>query len=226
MQVSAVRPFYKTSVGKKYIMGLSGLIWAGFVLTHMLGNLLILVSADAYNKYGHGIVTSGILVPAEIVLVLALIVHVTMAILLTVENRAARGGQRYAVSPSKEKGGTLASRTMAVQGTIILVFIILHISTFKFGTVYETTVGGVQMRDLHRLIVEVFHQPGYVLWYVVALILLGFHLRHGVGSVFQSFGWKNDHYAPIIQKLSIAYAVIVALGFLSQPLYVYFIAGS
>jgi succinate dehydrogenase / fumarate reductase cytochrome b subunit len=225
MQVTAARHFLRTSIGKKYIMGLTGLIWAGFVLTHMLGNMLILVSPDIYNKYGHGIVTSGILVPAELVLVLALIVHVVMAILLTAENRAARGPQRYAVGPNGDKGGTLASRTMAIQGSLILVFVILHLITFKYGTYYETMVDGVKMRDLHRLVVEVFHQPGYVLWYTVCLILLGFHLRHGVGSVFQSFGFKNDFYSQKIKKLSIAYALIVALGFLSQPFYVYFIAG-
>jgi succinate dehydrogenase / fumarate reductase cytochrome b subunit len=224
MEAIATRPFYRTSIGKKYIMGLTGLIWAGFVLSHMAGNMLILVSADAYNRYGHGIVTSGILIPAEIILVLALITHVAMAILLTIENRKARG-HRYAVTPKGDKGGTLASRTMAIQGSLILVFVIYHIITFKYGTVYETTVNGVAMRDLHRLIVEVFHQPGYVVWYTVCLIILGFHLKHGVGSTFQSLGLKNDHYAPIIHKASIAYGVIVALGFLSQPFYVYFIAG-
>jgi succinate dehydrogenase / fumarate reductase, cytochrome b subunit len=224
METTATRPFLLSSIGKKYLMGLTGLIWAGFVLTHMAGNLLILVSADAYNKYGHGIVTSGILIPAEIVLVLAFITHVLMAVLLTIENRQARGS-RYAVAPKGDKGGSLASRTMAMQGSLVLVFVILHLITFKYGTYYETTVGGVTMRDLHRLIVEVFHNPIYVGWYVVALIILGFHLRHGVGSIFQSFGLKNDHYAPLIQKIAIAYGVIVTIGFLSQPFYVFFIAG-
>jgi succinate dehydrogenase / fumarate reductase cytochrome b subunit len=224
MEVTATRPFFLTSIGKKYLMGFTGLIWAGFVLSHMLGNMLILVSADAYNKYGHGIVTSGILIPAEIVLTLAFVVHVIMAVLLTIENRKARGS-RYAVTPAGDKGGTLASRTMAIQGSLVLAFVILHLITFKYGTYYETTVNGVTMRDLHRLVVEVFHQPGYVLWYCVALIVLGFHLRHGVGSIFQSFGLKNDHYAPMIQKIAIAYAAIVILGFLSQPFYVFFIAG-
>jgi len=224
MEATATRPFFLTSIGKKYLMGFTGLIWVGFVLTHMLANLLILVSADAYNKYSYNLINSGILIPAEIVLVLAFVVHVMMAVLLTIENRKARGS-RYAVTPKGDKGGSLASRTMAVQGSLILAFIILHLITFKYGTYYETTVNGVAMRDLHRLVIEVFHQPGYVAWYSVALILLGFHLRHGVQSVFQSFGFKNDHYANLIQKAAIAYAVLVAIGFLSQPFYVFFIAG-
>ncbi|MEZ0390984.1 MAG: succinate dehydrogenase cytochrome b subunit [Pseudobdellovibrionaceae bacterium] len=221
---SAIRPFFLTSIGKKYLMGFTGLIWAGFVLSHMAGNLLIFIGPDAYNKYGHAIVSGGILIPAEIILVLALIVHVTMAIWLTLENRAARGQQRYAVTPKGEKGGNWASRTMAIQGSLILAFVILHLATFKYGTYYETTVDGVTMRDLHRLMVEVFQRPGYVVWYVVALIFLGLHLRHGVGSIFQSFGLKNDHYAPLIQKISIGYGLIVALGFMAQPLYIFFSA--
>jgi succinate dehydrogenase / fumarate reductase cytochrome b subunit len=149
-----------------------------------------------------------------------------MAISLTLENRrAGGGGNRYAVLPGGVKRASLASRTMAAQGSLILVFIILHITTFKYGQYYETTVNGVQMRDLHRLVVEIFQQPGYVVWYVVCLVLLGFHLSHGVGSIFQSFGLKNDHYGPMIKKLSLGYGLFVFLGFLSQPLYVYFFAG-
>ena len=225
MSVAHARPFFLTTIGKKYLMGFTGLIWAGFVLTHMLGNLLIFVSADAYNSYGHKLVTSGILIPAEIVLVLAILTHVVMAILLTIENRKAGGGNRYAMLPGGEKRASLASRTMAVQGSLILAFIILHLITFKYGQHFETTVDGVVMRDLHRLIIEVFQQPVYVVWYVVSLILLGFHLSHGVGSIFQSLGFKNDHYAPMIKTVSVAYGIIVFLGFLSQPLYVYFFAG-
>lgn len=219
---TAARSFLLSSIGKKYVMGISGLIWAGFVLSHMLGNLLIFVSPDAYNKYGHAITSNPLLIVAEIGLVLAILAHVTMAILLTIENRMARGKQRYAMTPSGAKGPTLASRTMAIQGSLILVFIILHITTFKYGTYYETTVDGVKMRDLARLFVEVFAQPGYVIWYVISLILLGFHLSHGFGSIFQSFGLKNDHYAPLIHKASVAYGLIVSIGFLAQPIYIFF----
>jgi len=225
MSATTARSFFLTSIGKKYLMGLTGLVWAGFVLIHMAGNMLILVSADAYNKYGHALTSSPILYPAEIILVLCLITHVTLAIMLTIENRKANGGSRYAVASSTAKKTTLASRTMAIQGSIVLVFIILHLATFKYGAHYETTVDGVQMRDLHRLVVEVFRQPLYVLWYVVALLFLILHLSHGVGSVFQSFGLKNDRTESGIKKLSMAYAALVVLGFLSQPIYVYFFAG-
>lgn len=220
------RSFLLSSIGKKYLMGLSGVVWAGFVAGHMAGNSLMFISADLYNAYGHAI-TSGMAIYAiEALLILALFTHVAMAILLTIENRKARGNQRYAMNPNGAKGSTLASRTMAIQGSLVLVFIILHIATFKFGTYYETTVNGVVMRDLHRLLVEVFHEPGYVVWYLVALVILGFHLSHGVGSIFQSFGVREDKWAKVIKGVSLGYAIVVAGGFLAQPIYVYLLAGS
>ncbi|WP_413576422.1 succinate dehydrogenase cytochrome b subunit [Bdellovibrio sp. HCB290] len=212
--------FLGSTVGKKYLMGLTGLIWAGFVLAHMAGNMLIFVSHDAYNAYGHALTSGKIIYIAEAVLVLALIVHVSMAISLTKNNREAKG-QRYAVAAAGKKRVSLASRTMAIQGSLILVFVILHLITFKYGSFYETNVGGVPMRDLAKLMEEVFQQPGYVVWYVVALVLLGFHLKHGVGSTFQSLGLMEGTYRNVWTKLSIGYGIIVALGFISQPLYLF-----
>lgn len=215
--------FFKSTVGRKYLMGLTGLVWMGFVLTHMAGNMLILISADAYNAYGHAIVSNKLLLyPAEMGLVLALIVHVGCAISLTLQNRSARNS-RYAMNPNGEKAATLASRTMAIQGSAVLAFVILHLITFKYGTVYETNVNGVQMRDLHKLVIEVFQSPGYVAWYVVCLLLLLFHISHGAGSVFQSFGFLERKMQSGIKKFAWAYAAVVIIGFLSQPLYVFLI---
>ncbi len=214
--------FLGSTVGKKYIMGITGLIWAGFVLAHMAGNLLIFVSSDAYNAYGHALTSGNLIYVAETVLVLALITHVFCAISLTKNNREAKQS-RYAVSAKGQKRVSLASRTMAVQGSLILAFVILHIITFKYGTYYETTVNGVVMRDLARLMVEVFQSPAYVVWYLVCLILLGFHLTHGVGSTFQSLGLMNGSYRDGLRKLSLTYGVVVALGFIAQPLYLFII---
>lgn len=213
------KPFFLTSVGKKYLMGLTGLVWSGFVLGHMAGNLLMFVSADAYNKYGHALTSGMFIYFVETVLILSLLTHIGCAISLTRENRAARGAQRYALHPNGAKGSSLASKTMAIQGSLLLFFIISHIATLKFGTYYQTTVDGVVMRDLYRLIVEVFAQPGFLIWYVVSLIALLFHLSHGFGSVFQSLGLKNAKNEKLIQKASWLYALIVAGGFLAQPIY-------
>lgn len=213
--------FFKSTVGRKYLMGLTGLVWMGFILTHMAANMLILFSADAYNMYSHAIVSNKLLLyGAESVLVFALIAHVICAIGLTIQNRSARGS-RYAMSPNGAKAGSIGSKYMAVQGSAILAFVILHLATFKYGTYYETTVNGVQMRDLHKLVLEIFQNAGYVAWYIVALILLLFHVRHGATSVFQSFGVLERRMQSEIQKLAWGYAVIVIAGFLSQPLYVF-----
>ena len=213
--------FFKSTVGRKYLMGATGLVWLGFIFGHMAGNMLILVSADAYNAYGHAIVSNKpLLYGAEAVLVLTLIVHVATAISLTIQNRKARN-TRYAMEPNGEKGASTASKTMAVQGSIVLAFIILHLATFKYGTHYDTMVDGVKMRDLHKLIIEIFQKPGYVFWYVISLALLMFHLSHGAHSIFQSFGVLERKMQKNLKKLAWTYAIVVAGGFLSQPIYVF-----
>ncbi len=213
--------FTGSSIGRKYLMGISGLIWVGFVFVHMLGNMLLLVSSDLYNAYGHAIVSNKpLLFASEIVLVFALVTHVVTAIALTRENRRAKGK-----APMRAMGGVkstrLASQSMAGQGALILVFIISHLVAFKYGTYYETTVNGVVMRDLSKLILEVFHSWQYVAWYVFCLVLLGFHLSHGFGSIFQSLGLLHPAYQPKIKVASLIYGFVVSVGFLSQPIYVF-----
>lgn len=215
--------FFSSTIGKKYLMGITGLVWAGFVFSHMAGNLLMFVSPDLYNNYGHMITSGALIYAVEAVLIISLIVHVYCAISLTMQNKKARS-QGYAVGPNGSKGATLASKTMAQQGALILAFIISHILAFKYGTYYETTVNGTPMRDLYRLVVEAFTSPGFVAWYVIALVLLGFHLSHGVGSIFQSLGLRNAKTEPTIKKISVVYAAVVALGFIAQPVYIFFFA--
>lgn len=215
--------FLKSTIGRKYIMGLSGAIWAGFVFGHMAGNMLIFVSKDAYNSYGHFLTSGNFIYVVEAVLITMLIAHVVSAVTLILQNRKARP-HRYAVTANTEKNASLASRSMAVQGSVILAFVILHIMTFKFGAYYETTVNGIVMRDLARLLFEVFQQPVYVAGYFVSLVILGFHLRHGISSIFQSFGLTSAYQNRLATKLGVIYGIVVAAGFLSQPLYIYFFA--
>jgi succinate dehydrogenase / fumarate reductase, cytochrome b subunit len=210
--------FFSSTIGKKYLMGLSGLIWAGFVFGHMAGNLTILVSNDLYNQYGHAIVSNKpLLYATEFALVGSLLLHVFLAINLTAQNRKAKGSQPNS-GTNGEKAVSLASKSMVIHGSILLVFIITHLITFKYGAHYETTVNGVVMRDLARLMEEVFAQPMYVVWYIIALVLLGTHLSHGFGSVFQSFGLLHPAYQTKIKLASWGYAVVVTLGFLSNPI--------
>jgi succinate dehydrogenase / fumarate reductase cytochrome b subunit len=213
--------FFSSTVGKKYLMGISGLVWAGFVFVHMLGNLTILISPDLYNAYGHAITSNKpLLFATEAALVGALLLHVYLAINLSLTNRKAKGTQPSG-NTNGAKGVSIASQSMAIHGTVLLAFIIIHLLTFKFGNHYDTTVDGVVMRDLARLMVEVFSEPIAVVWYIVSLVLLGTHLSHGFGSVFQSFGLLHPAYQTKIKLASWTYAGVVTVGFLSNPIYVF-----
>lgn len=214
--------FVTSTVGMKFIMGLSGLIWVGFVMAHMLGNLLLFVGADAYNSYSHALTSGNIIYIAEGALIFSLVSHVLMGIRLTFKNRAARGSQ-YHIQAKGEKKTTWASRTMMFHGSITLFFVIYHLITFKFGTYYTTTVHGTEMRDIYRLLVEVFSNPAYVVGYTICLLFLMAHLSHGISSLFQTFGISNRAHDKKIRLAGLTYAFIVGGGFLIQPIYVYFL---
>jgi len=210
------------TVGRKQMIGLTGLGLCGFVLMHMLGNLLILIGPQVYNQYSHALVSNPLIYLAEAGLLGMFFVHLFFALLMTRLNLKARDS-RYAVRANGEKGTSLIARTLWVQGVLIFVFLCLHLLSFKFGTYYEVKYGDVVMRDIHRLVVELFHEPIYVFGYVVALIILGFHLSHGVSSSLQSLGFHHPRYTPKVKKLGWAFAGLVTIGFVVQPLYVYFI---
>ena len=203
-------------------MGFTGLAWSLFVLSHMAGNMLILVGSDAYNKYSHALTSNPFLIVAELGLLFTLLFHVVDGVWLTLQNKSARPN-KYAMSPNGQKSARFQSRFMIFHGTILLVFIVLHLITFKYGHLYTTTVDGVEMRDLYKLVIEVFQQPGYVAWYAVALVAIGFHLSHGFYSAFASLGFYHPRYSPWLSRFGYLYAIVIAAGFLSQPIYVYFL---
>jgi succinate dehydrogenase / fumarate reductase cytochrome b subunit len=214
--------FFTSTVGMKYVMGLSGLIWVGFVMAHMLGNLLLFVGPEAYNEYSHTLTSGKLVYIVEAALVFSILSHVFMGARLTLKNKCAKG-TRYHVQASGDKKVSRASRTMIFHGAIILFFVVYHLITFKFGTYYETTLNGVVVRDIHRLVVEVFSNPAYVAGYIFCLLLLTAHLSHGVGSMFQSFGLNSRAHDRKIKFISLVYALVVGGGFIIQPIYVYFL---
>ena len=212
-----------SSIGKKQLMGITGLGWCFFVLSHMLGNLLYLVGPEAYNAYGHAITgNKPIYYTIEAGLLAFFVGHILCAIAVTIENRKARP-VAYAVSPQGGKGGsTLAARTMALSGMVILVFTILHLIKFRFGAYYPFSLEGKEIRDLHLLITEVFKSFGYVVWYLIALFVLGKHLSHALWSSIQTLGLMPAGKEQKIRCLSALYGWAVAIGFAINPIYVYF----
>lgn len=212
----------KTTIGGKAVVGLTGLALSLFVMSHMIGNMLILLSPESYNRYGHALTSNPLIYVAEAGLIFLFVLHLVKALALTLQNSQARP-QKYAVSANGDKATSATTKTMWAQGLVILVFVILHLFTFKFGNYYEVTYGQDTIRDLHRLVIEVFQQPEYFVGYIIALVVLGFHLRHGVGSSFQTLGLNHPKYTPMIKCFSLIYALVVVGGFISQPVYVYLI---
>ena len=201
-----------SSIGKKQIMGVTGLLLCGFVLTHLLGNLTLFVGSDAFNKYSHTLTSNPLIYLAEAGLVLIFLAHLFMAIKLTIENKKARPIEYYSRTKSG-RGSTLASSSMIYSGIITFVFLIIHITGLKYGTHYDTNVGGVEMRDIYKTTIEYFQDLTHVGIYLVAVITLGIHVSHGFWSAFQSLGLNHPKYMPKLHLASKLFGLLVAVGF-------------
>ena len=215
--------FYRSSVGKKLITGVTGLILAAFVLAHMAGNLLLFWGRDAYNRYAWLIERLGIAFYAfELALLAVVLIHAAVGIELFWRKRQARpvGYTTYqsAGDPSYQ---TFSSRTMIVTGSVLAAFLVLHLRNFKFGTYYTTQLGGAPVRDLARLVIEDFQKLPYVLGYSVILVLLGSHLRHGLWSALQSIGLLHRGIRPLVYGASAVVGAGIAIGFLLLPWAIY-----
>ncbi|WP_017299126.1 succinate dehydrogenase cytochrome b subunit [Nodosilinea nodulosa] len=215
--------FYQSSIGKKLITGATGLALATFVLAHMVGNLILFVSRDAYNTYAWAIENLGIAFYVfELVLVAVVMLHALVGIEIFWRKRQARP-QGYSIYQSA--GGpshqTLSSRTMIVTGSVLSVFLVAHLLTFKFGPYYTTELGGETMRDLAQLVVEKFQHLPYVMGYSAILVLLASHLRHGLWSALQSIGLLNKGIRPLVYGASAVVGGGIAAGFLLLPWAIY-----
>jgi succinate dehydrogenase / fumarate reductase cytochrome b subunit len=219
--MSANSGFLTSTIGKKYFMALTAIVWSLFVMAHMIGNMLIFVGAEAYNKYSHALISNPAIYLIEAFLIFVLVYHVFTGFTLAVRNSIAKP-KFYSVSPVKEKSASITSRSMIYTGSITFAFIIWHLITFKWGPKYFVTYDGIEMRDIFKLIIEKFHDPIYVAGYCFVMILIGMHLFHGVQSIFQTLGISHPRYNKFFKYFGYTYAIIVAAGFFSQPLYVFF----
>lgn len=223
--IAKLTNYLGVSVVKKQVMGLTGLLLCGFLVGHLAGNFLIFLGPEYFNAYGHALITNPLIYVAEAGLGALFIVHVGMAVKLILENNKARPVKYYMKTPTG-RGSSFASSTMPYTGALTAVFLVLHILQFKYGPYYTIVHGGVEMRDLYRLVVEFYQSPLAVLWYVVCMISLGIHVKHGFWSAFQSIGFSHPRYTPVLRNLSIAFAALVALGFASLPLFCFFQGGN
>jgi succinate dehydrogenase / fumarate reductase cytochrome b subunit len=214
-----------SSIGKKVLMAITGAGLCGFLVTHLAGNLLIFVGPEAFNGYAHGLITNPLLIPAELVLLAVFLLHIALAAKLTLDNSDARP-VKYAYEGTglgSGKGGRDAFNwTIVLTGIWILVFVVLHLLTFKF-TQHALDVKG--RKDFHALVTATFQKPLYVAWYVASMVVLGFHLRHGVQSMFRSIGAYTTKYVPALDLLALAFSGLIAGGYMAIPLWLHFMGG-
>jgi succinate dehydrogenase / fumarate reductase, cytochrome b subunit len=215
---------WQSSLGKKYLMALSGCALFLFVVGHMIGNLQVFVGPEAINRYAHFLQTTPeILWPARLGLLGLVVLHVVTAVRLWLENRAARP-TAYAVYAPME--ATYSSRTMIVSGLIVAVFIIYHLLHFTVQKPPALNLAGQdflqlhdtqQRHDVYRMVILGFRQPLVSGFYILGMALLCLHLRHGVQAWFQSLGWRSEAWRRPIDRLAWASALLIFAGNCSIP---------
>lgn len=212
-----LRGFYASTVGKKVVMGVTGLIGIGFVILHAAGNLLVFGGPEAINSYSHFLKSAGeLLWTLRIVLIVAVILHVVAAVQLTRQSRAARP---IGYTKSEPQVATIASRTMRWGGVLLLVFIVLHILHFTTGTVRPA--GVFTPDDVYVNIVSSFRIWWVTLLYVLAMVALGFHIVHGAWSSVRSIGASPPSPQPLQKRISVAIAIVVWAAFTIVPVAVF-----
>ncbi len=214
--MNRLRLLWTTSVGKKMVMAVTGVIWVAYLITHVLANLLVFQGPskiNAYSAFLHG--TGGALWAARLVLIAALVFHVVAAIQLASRREEARP-VGYAAGREPHTS-TFASRTIRWGGALILLFLLFHILHFTVGTVHSSFLEG----DPYHNVAAGFRNPVVVVLYLIAMAVVGLHLYHGVWSSGRSLGMSPPSPRPLRRSLALVLALLVWLGFSIIPIAVY-----
>jgi succinate dehydrogenase / fumarate reductase, cytochrome b subunit len=228
---------FSSTIGRKFLMAVTGVVLIGFVIGHLVGNLQVFSGPDKINGYAHFLQSLGpLLWVARIGLLVTVGVHIWAATVLTLENQAARG-VRYSVKHTIR--ATLASRMMRLSGYVVLAFIVYHIAHFTLGVAqassfkthlpeytmtseyhvagFPVVSAGTAVHDVHSMVVLGFRNVIVSVFYIIAVGLLSIHLLHGTDSMFQTIGWRSSRWSPALRKISILFAVLYFLGNLAIP---------
>ena len=212
---AAAPSFFRSTIGRKVVMALTGVVLFGFVVGHMAGNLQMFLpnGPEAMHEYAlllrsllHG---TGLWI-ARAVLLASVLLHIWSAWTLTRDSRAARPVKYRQWEPRRS---TLYSRTMRWTGVLILLYVIYHLLHMTFGTVHPDFV---ELQPYHNLVTG-FQRPVAAWGYVAAMILLGFHLEHGIWSMLRTLGVSHPRYVAMTKALAIGFAIIIVLGYISIP---------
>ena len=211
-----------SSIGSKFLIAFTGLLLFLFLVSHLAGNLLFILGPDAFNHYSHALTSNPLILVAEVGLLAIFALHIVKTVWMFATNRRARPARyatrKWAKTKNDRSRKSLSSTTMILTGTITLLFVVTHLVTFKYGPYYETADG---IRDLYRLQLAVFSNPGYVAFYLVAMTVIGFHLWHGVSSAAQSFGLDSPQWTPRIIWTGRILAAVITAGFALLPIFTF-----
>ncbi len=217
---------FSSTVGRKIVMSITGLFLCSFLVVHLVGNLQLFNDdgGNSFNIYSKFMGTNPIIRTMEIVLLLGFLFHIYDALVLTRRNKSAR--PIGYVNNHPEQNSNWSSRNMGLLGTIILVFLIIHLWNFfvpaRFGGLEGVVIEDVAYDNLYIKVVQSFQIWWYVAIYVISMVALAYHLIHGFQSAFQTLGLDHKKYTPFIQKFGYAFSIIVCLGFAIIPLYFFF----
>jgi len=217
---------WKSTIGRKLLVALTGLILTLFLAGHLAGNLLVYVGREAFNDYAeflhHMLHGAGVWI-ARAVLLTAVAIHIAATISLTRENRAAREAYQCPATIQAKR----SSLIMVWSGLTILAFIIFHLLHFTVRVSYPASefvdpahlaATGHERFDAWRMVIVGFSNPLSVIFYIIAMTLLCSHISHGVQSMFQTLGLRSKKSAASLDKLSLGYAILIWVGFVSIPL--------
>lgn len=213
-----------SQVGRKILTGITGILLVLFIVAHLVGNLQLLLTDPApFNRYGAKLHSLGILLyTVEIGLAIVILLHAHIGVTIALRKRKARR-QGYAVYQSKGDPSrqTTASRTMIITGIVLLIFMVVHLVQFRFGPRVMAVVDGQEVHDLHLLVRQLFSNIWWVIAYSGVMVLLGFHLRHGIWSALQSLGAMKPRFSRSMFGIALLLGILLAVGFLILPIVIY-----
>jgi len=211
-----------SSLGKKYIMAITGILLIGFIVAHLLGNLQVFEGPEAINSYGQALRNLGpLLWVARIGLVVIFVAHIISAARLSIENKKARP-DKY-MNPSTIKA-TLTSRSMMISGLLILSYLIYHLLHFTLhvtNPAYANFIDAQGRHDVYRMVITGFSKPSIAMAYIASMVLLGAHLHHGASSFFQSLGLNNSKYRCFTKLVGPVLGTVIAIGYIIIPVAVW-----
>lgn len=210
--------YFFSSIGRKQLMGVAGLALCGFMLAHALGNYFIFFGAEAYNYYSHSLVSMAIFPIVEIALLLIFLIHLILAIIVSLHNKKAKG-KTYAKTSRGPKGTSLLHSSLFWQGAFVLVFIIVHLATLRFGDHSYIVYSGVRMHDMFFMVGSYLKQAFIALFYIISISILGLHLAHGLQASLKTFGIY--HPEKILKIFSWVFSAFVSFSFIAQVFFMF-----